>query len=172
MRILSLVVVIIGFVFLVAAITGYLIDPKYESEQEVILDYSQQSVWNVLNDFENMAQGKKDVESVDLLGRYLNLYAWVENLDNGGFRRYRQVLKEENSRMIIEMTDSSNGLVGTWEFNFSRVDSETLIKVKQSSINNSIISRGFRFYFGRDKEAKEWIKFFRVRLYNSLLTTP
>jgi len=172
MKILSFTIIVISFIYLVAGITGYIISPEFETEQEVLLDYSEQSVWNVLNDIQGIPEGKRGTDSVDILGKYLNLYAWIENHTSGNFSRYRQVLKEDKERLIIEMTDSSYGLTGTWEFNISTLDGKTLIKVKQNSTNTSIIGRGFRFYFGRDKETKEWIKFLRVRLFNRLLTTP
>jgi hypothetical protein len=172
MRILSFTIIFVATIFFIAFFTGYIINPNYESETKVLLGYSKSSVWNALNDIENLHHAKKDVISIDVLGKYLNFYAWVENLKNDGFRRYRQVYKDTNSKLIIEMTDSSYGLTGTWEFDLKESDGDTLLTIKQKTTNESIIGRGFRYYFGRDKETKEWIKHLRVTLFERLLTTP
>lgn len=171
MRALSLVISVLAFIFLVLIVTGYLIGPDYYEEQQFIVDYSPQNVWEILTDVENIKQGKNDIESIEIAGKYLNLYVWYENLEHGGYRKYRHNLKEENKRLIIEMTESSYSVTGTWEFDISEHDNKTLIKITENSTNTSIIGRGFRFFFGRDKETKDWIKFIRVRLFNRLLTT-
>lgn len=165
------IVILIGILFGIATVTGYLVDENYQNEETIILDYEPRNVIAVLSELDYFEEGKKDVISIDYLGKYLNLYAWRENLKSGGFRRYRQVEKE-NDRIVIEMVESSYGVTGTWEFSIERKDQKTFVKIIENSKYESILRRGFYFYLGMNKETNDWIKFIRVRLFNRLLTTP
>lgn len=165
------IVIFIACVFFVAMVTGYFVDENYQNEETLILDYEPRNIIGVLSEIENYEEGKSDVISVDLLGKYLNLYAWRENLKSGGFRRYRQVEKTDN-KIVIEMTESSYGVTGIWEFEIVEERGDSLVYIREKSNYESILRRGFYFYLGMNKETTDWIKFIRVRLFKRLLTTP
>jgi len=171
LKIFSLTLAIIGFIFFSALITGYVIGPDYSGEETMIVNYSVNEVWSVLNEIDKIPEDNPKIVSVDILGKYLNLYAWEEKLKNGGFRKYRQNSKEENEKMIIEMTGSSYGVTGIWEFILEPQNNDTKITIIEKSNNISIVGRGARYYFGRNEETARWAKFIRVRLFKRLLTT-
>lgn len=171
MRVIYSLGLVIGFFVLVVVVTGYVVGENYSGKETFTIDFSKNNIYSVLTDIQNIQTGKKDIESIEVLGRSLNLYAWKENLNNGGYRIYRQTLRDRDQRFIIEMTESSYNVTGTWEFVLEREDSQTKVTIIENSKNTSILNRGVRFYFGRNKETKDWIKFIRVRLFNNLLTT-
>jgi hypothetical protein len=152
-------------------VTGYFVSEDYSGEESMVIDYEARNVRAVLLEVEKMHEGKRDAVSVEVLGKYLNLYAWVEHLKDGGYRRYRQ-LKKERDLIVFEMTESSYGVSGIWEFLISEEGGKTKITIKEDSKNTSLFHRGLYFYLGRNKETKDWQKFIRVRLFSRLLTTP
>jgi len=171
LKILSLTLSVVGTVFIVILVTGYLVNEEYKGEKQMLVDYEPLHVMKILTEFNNMEEGKRDVKSMELTGKYLGLYAWKENLKNGGFRRYRQIEKTEN-KIVVEMTESTYGVTGTWEFKINREVGRTKITIREDSICKNILRRGLLFYLGRDKETTDWMKFIRVRLFKRLLTTP
>ena len=164
-------IIFIGFIFFFALVTGYFVDEKFQNEETLILDYEPRNIVGVLTETEYFEEGKNDVVSVDLLGKYLNLYAWIENLKSGGFRKYRHLVISDN-KVAIELVESSYGVTGTWEFEIRKDDSKSIVTIRENSNYESIIRRGFYFYLGMKKETNDWTKFIRVRLFKRLLTTP
>jgi hypothetical protein len=175
MRVLSLVLAFVGLIYLVIIITGYLIGPDNFQEKTFEVDYSAQSVWDVLDDI-NRFELKREVKNIEILGRYQDLFAWIENLERGGFKRYRQVLKQESldrdRKLEIEITQSSFGLTGTWTFELDEEKDVTVIKITEDSTTDSVFHRGYRFYLGQDIEVKYWERFIRSQLFQRLITTP
>jgi hypothetical protein len=169
-RIFSLTLSVIVFILIVAVITGYMSGGDYEGEYNFIIQERKSEVWDILVDIENYSKGKKDVSFVELR-RYQNLYAWTEILDNNSFRKYRQIEKDEGNKLVIEMTDSSDTMKGTWEFSLYEKNQQTYIKIKEKSNVSSIVRAGFMFYFGRDRETQRWVKYMKIRIFGRLLST-
>ena len=171
-RVFYLVIGVVAFALIIITATGYIVGEDQQFEEVLVVDYLPENVWAVMTELDNFDRGKRDIEYVEVLGKYLNLYAWIEHTKSGGFRRYRQVEKIEDEKIVIEMTDSSYGVTGRWTFELLPVSSKTRVTIKESSKYTSILYRGFQFYFGLNKESRNWNKFIRVRLFNRLLTTP
>ncbi len=172
LRIFSLIFATIGFIYLVLFVTGYLIPEEYNNETTFSVDFSPRDIILVLTDVEKIPDGKSEVDSVEILGKYRNLYSWIENLNTKNYRKFRHIKIVENKEVVIEMTESSYGVTGSWVFIFDEKENDTEVTIIEKSKNQSILNRGVRFYFGQNKETNDWLKLIRVRLFGLLLTTP
>lgn len=171
-RILSLTVVTILFITALFYFTGYLVSGYYYGENEFIVEYRKNEVWEILTDIEKLNRGRSRVTNIKDIVTYKNLYAWTEELKYNGFRRYRQIERVEGEKLTIEMTESSTKMTGTWTFDIYESDQQTYVKITEKShIDNNLLS-GYLYYFGRDRETKEWEKFIKTRLFGLLLVKP
>ncbi len=171
-RILSLVFAIVIFVGGLILIVGYTTLPSYNSSTTFEVGYSPELVWQELIKIQLIPSRKGDVVSVNVLEEYGKLIAWQENLRNGGYRIYRMNERQENSRLVLELTDSSYGLTGIWTFDLRSNNNKTDVTITEQSVLGDLKLRGYRVLFGRDHDLLVWVKYIKVSLLQSLLVTP
>ena len=171
-RALSLLLSVLAAITLAVFGAGYATNPEYTDSLYVNLDYSPDTVWAELVNIEKSNIKKSDVTSVEVFDRYGKLIAWRENLKDGGYRIYRMNEREEGRRLVIELTESSYGLKGTWSFQLQPSLGTTELLIKEESRLDNIWDRGKRYYFGRNHDLLVWIKYIRVGLVERLITTP
>ncbi len=172
LRVLSLVVSFMALAGLAVLIAGYFSPPSYQNTAVTEASFTTELTWNELVDFEAAPRKKTDVESVDIVDQYGKLYAWKENLKNGGYRIYRMNQRIDDQRLVIELTDSSYGLTGIWTFDLEKTSNGTKVTITEDSNLTDIKLRGYRYFFGRNHDLLVWIKYIKVGLTNQLLTTP
>jgi hypothetical protein len=151
---------------------GYATNPEYNDSLYVNLDHSPEAVWAELVGIENATVKKSDVRSVEIFDRYGKLVAWKETLTNDGYRIYRMKERDEGRRLVIELTESSYGLTGTWTFQLQPSLGSTELLIREESKLDNIWDRGKRYYLGRNHDLLVWIKYIRVGLVDRLITTP
>jgi hypothetical protein len=151
---------------------GYFTKPEYQNSTTIQVPYSLELTWQELVKIKDIPSLKSDVASVTIIEEYANLIAWKENLTNGGYRIYRMNDREENKKLVIELTDSSYGLNGTWTFELSPSSENTQVKISEKSTLDDIKIRGLRVIFGRDYDLLVWVKCIKVGLVQALLITP
>lgn len=171
-KIINYLLIVIGIGVLGILVAGYVSGEGYYGKSQLFVSYSPEAVWEVLTDIEKMPLGKNDIYSIEYLGRYNNQFAWTENLKSGGYRNWRQNLRDENKKLILELTDSSYGTTGIFEFTLSQDRNNTVLEIVEDTSNKNIFIRGWDAIFGRNVETRRWQKFVRVRLFGNLLTTP
>ena len=171
-KVLSVVLSVVIFALLSIGIAGYVSNPEYVSSTTFEIDQSPENIWKELIDVRQSDIKKGDVESVDIVETYGELVAWQENLKNGGYRRYRMTYRVENQNLVIELTDSSYGLTGTWYFVLEQNGKTTKITINEESRLTDFKIRGFRYFFGRNHDLLVWVKYIKVGVLERLLTTP
>lgn len=171
LRIVSLLASILLTVCIAIGIAGYLISPKYVHTEYFQSTYSAQVTWQELIAINNIPKQKNDVTSVEVVGQYGKLLAWKENLKNGGYRIYRMNERIENQKLVLELTNSTNGLSGIWTFTLEPNTSGTFVAIDADTTLDNLPLRGYRFFFGRNHEELVWIKFLNVGLTNHLINT-
>lgn len=171
-RVLSLLLAVLLFIGFCILGAGYATNPAYSESIIVNLQNTPDLVWAELIDVESARIKKSDVESVEIVDRYGKLLAWRESLTNGGYRLYRMNERLEGKRMVIELTDSSYGLTGTWTFQLSRAADGTELVIKEESTLTDIKVRGMRYFTGRNHDLLVWVKYIRVGLVQRLISTP
>ena len=171
-KILSLVLTVVALCFGTLYIVGYTTPEEYSKEITFIADYSPQLTWRELINIKNIKDRKSDVESVEMLEEFGRLVAWKENLDSGGFRIYRMNNFSEFKSITFELTESTYGLTGYWNFILEPEDNHTKVTIVENSTNTNTLLRGYRVIFNRDHELFVWQKYIKVGLVQTLLNTP
>lgn len=171
-RVFSAVIAILSLVSVVIFATGYIVNPKYEGEMVMIVNYPKDEVFSVLTNIDAIPRRKKDVVSVEKIATYRNLIAWREEMSFNRFRKYRMIERKENERLKIEMTESSFDMNGTLEFILSDSGDSTQVKIIESSSLKSTFTRGYRFYLSRNFESQSWSNMISAGLFDNLLHTP
>lgn len=171
LKIISYLASILLIFSLIILITGYFSNPNFNGETEWSVDYSREIVWDILVDIEKVPEKKRDVENVEIIGKYFDLYAWRENLRSDGFRKYRMVEVDEPRYLKLELTESSYQMTGFWEFTLTEDGGVTTIKIREESKLDSVWKRGVQFYLGRDFELNAWARYVRSGLFDRLLST-
>jgi hypothetical protein len=172
LRILSLILAVVivcgGVIFLL----GYTTSPSYKNSITFEVFYSPELTWKELLNIKDTPRRKPDVVSIDILEEFGKLTAWKENLKSGGYRIYRMNKREENKRLILELTESSYGLTGIWTFELDPAkDNNTQITIYEESTLTDFKRRGYRVIMGREYDLLLWQKYIKVGLVQALLNT-
>lgn len=172
LRIFSLILTVIILAGGAILITGYTTLPSYSDSVTFEVPYSPQVTWQELLNIQDMPRRKSDVTSVNVLEEFGKLIAWQENLTHGGYRIYRMNEREENKKLVLELTDSSYGLTGIWTFELTTEGNKTFVTISEKSVLSDFKRRGYRVFFGRNHDLLVWEKYIKVGLVQSLLLTP
>jgi hypothetical protein len=170
-KILSLSVSVGIFIFLLFLVTGHLNGEYYSGEYEFTVQDKKDEVWEILTNYNDFAKARNKVELIEVTGKFGGLVAWKENLEGGGYRKYRQIAKDDGQRLVIEMTESSYNTTGTWEFILTEYNDLTYVKIIENSKVTSPLKVGYMYYFGRNKETLEWVKLVKLRILGRLIST-
>ncbi len=171
-RILSLVLTVALLCIGILYVVGYMNPAEYQGEIKFTVDYSPELTWRELINIKEISNRKQDVESAEVLEEFGRLVAWKENLKNGGYRIYRMNNYSEPRTLTIELTESSYGLTGYWNFLLEPQDKNTQVTIVENSTNTNILLRGYRVIFNRNHDLFVWQKYIRVGLVQTLLLTP
>lgn len=171
-RVLSGVILFVAVLSALVWVFGYFSDPYYEGELKEYFVERRPIVWQSLTNAESFAELKRDVKDVTVLESDNGLIKWKEDLKGGGYRIY-QILERKNPyRYIVELEESSYGLVGKWEFFLSQSSDGTLVEIKEESTTDNIWIRGINTIRGKDVNLKNQLKVLRVALFRRLIDSP
>jgi hypothetical protein len=172
LRILSLIISVIVVVWSIIFFTGYNTNEYYQNTIVFTTSNNIFTTWQQLVNFKQIPERKKDVVSVDILEEYGRLVAWQENLKNGGYRIYRTNKRTENKELILELTESTEGLTGVWTFELEPSGTETIVTISEQSKLTKVLRRGYYRIFNQKHNLLVWQKYIKVGLVQSLLNTP
>ncbi|MEN9921391.1 MAG: putative signal peptide protein [Candidatus Parcubacteria bacterium] len=172
LRILSLIIAVVLVIWGILFLTGYNASPEYENSISFTVANSPMLTWQQMLDIKDTPNRKSDVKSIEILEEYGKLIAWKENLKNGGHRTYRMNKRIENQELVLELTESTEGLTGVWTFTFQKEDADTFISISEKSKLTNTLSRGYHTILGREYNLLVWQKYIKVGLVQALLNTP
>lgn len=172
LRILSLIISILVIAIGIILVLGYNTPPTYKNSITFEVPYSISLTWQELLNINDIPKRKRDVKSVEVLEEFGKLIAWQENLTMGGHRIYRMNKRDEEKKLVLELTDSSYGLSGIWTFDLSTNENKTIITISEDSTLTDIKRRGYRAILGREYDLLVWQKYIKVGLVQTLLTIP
>jgi hypothetical protein len=172
LKIFYLILSLIVTAGIIVVIAGGTAEPKYQGELAFELSYPISLVWQELLNINEVAKRKTDVESVQILEEFGKLSAWQENLKNGGYRIYRMNKREEEKKLVLELTESSYGLTGIWTFELEKNANDTTVYIYEESTLTDIKRRGYRTILGRRGiDLIIWQKYLKTGLFQALLKT-
>lgn len=172
LKLLSLTIVVVGFLIALVMVLGYSEPLSYEGTLTENFDDNRDIVWNTLNNIESVPDKKPDVVSVEFLSNERGVVSWREELERGGFRVYKTLEKITPSRLVIELIESSNGVTGIWTYELKKNGTSTEVKISETSKTDNVWIRGINKIRGKDVYLLKEMKYIRVGLFQNLLTKP
>jgi hypothetical protein len=81
--------------------------------------------------------------------------------------------REEEKKLVLELTESSYGLTGIWTFELEKNANDTTVYIYEESTLTDIKRRGYRTILGRRGiDLIIWQKYLKTGLFQALLKTP
>ncbi|TGK25929.1 SRPBCC family protein [Leptospira yasudae] len=159
LRILAgLAVLVIGFFLL-----GIFADPKFEGEISETINAPVDKVYQHLLNLEAIPKYRPEVTEVVLEGKSAKGYPiWKEGTDMGGYIHFEMLEREENSRVRIEMKESSFGMKGIWDYKLKAEGNKTKITISETSEVSSIPIRSIFSLVGKDANLKKEIEILKT----------
>jgi hypothetical protein len=142
MRFLKVILVVLGVVTVGFFVTGIATPKEFHAQLSVSLPASKIRVWNMLTDIKHLPERRKDVTKIEMLGLNSkeNPY-WKEYAGKDQFMVFEMANQEYPNRMVINMTESTFGMTGSWTYQLDGNDSITNLTVTEDSKIQSYITR-------------------------------
>lgn len=151
---------------------GVLAPQAYQGEKKATFTDTSVDIWRNLTSLETIARRKPDVERVEQLSENYEAVVWREHLKNGGTRTYRVLEREAPNHFKVELFQSSDGITGTWTYDFLETENYTIVEVREESLNQNVWKRAWHTILGRSILLRREIKSLRVSLFDRLIQTP
>lgn len=167
-KVLSLTVIVAIVLCGIVYIVGYQANPEFSGSETVIFDASIDDTWNVITNVQWITTIKEKVDRVQLTNNEGT--SWAE-IDRGGAIRYYSIIeKNKPKRYLVELTESTSGLTGTWRYDLHELeDKQTQVTITEMSTNRSVFNRGIETFRGRDVHIQQAFKSIRVGIFEQLL---
>lgn len=147
----GIVALAIGFVLL-----GVFAEPKFEGEITGTINAPVEKVYRHLLDLKSIPKYRKEVTEVIADGKNEKGYPiWREGTDMGGYIHFEMLDQEENTRVRLQMKESSFGMKGIWEYRLKAEGTKTKIQILESSENSSVWIRSIFSIVGRNANLKK-----------------
>jgi len=172
LKLLSLTLVVVGFLAFLVMILGYSEPISYEGTLTERFDDKREVVWTILNSIEEIQTRKPDVIAVNFLSTERGIVSWREDLENGGFRVYKTLEKTTPSRLVVELLESSYGVTGVWTYTLVQSGTMAEVTITEKSKTDNVWVRGINKIKGRNIYLVKEMKYIRVGLFQNLLTKP
>jgi hypothetical protein len=171
LKILSMTLIVVFFLYSVVYIFGYVAQEEYSGSITEHMDESPDVIWKIINDIPLYKFRKKDVENIEVTEKFRGLTAWREFYSPDEFRLMRTVERRDNQLLKVEILENPRGLTGTWTYILQQDSTGTNVTVKEESVNTDTFRRGLDQLRGRDIHIKNELKWIRVAIFQLLLTT-
>ncbi|MCB1191549.1 MAG: SRPBCC family protein [Leptospiraceae bacterium] len=161
---MKIVWIIIGvfFVLLIALLSiGFVSSKEFKGELVAEVDGSEEQVWKLLNDIENLPSRRKEIVKIELLEQNptAGYIKWKEYTDMGGYILFEVMEKNPPHRLVLNMKESTFGMTGIWVYELNPADEgKTLVTISESSTLDNFMLRILFAFIGRDANLKEEVK--------------
>ncbi len=151
---LAIFILVFGVAFCALSL-GFFADTNYKGNEFVVLPYSADQVWTVLDDTERYSSSCHEVKSMRMLPSDENgLKSWEENTGLWGTMTYQIRESIPAQKMVIEMTRSDFGLSGFWTFLLTEENNTTKIELQEESEARELPMRSILSILGRKGNMK------------------
>ncbi|EKR72614.1 SRPBCC family protein [Leptospira noguchii] len=135
---------------------GAFANPKFEGNISATVNAPVERVFQHLLNLEEIPKYRKEVIHVILEGKNTKGYPiWKEEVDMGGYIHFEMTEREENSRVRVEMKESSFGMKGSWDYKLQSDGNKTKITINEVSEVSSIPIRAIFMIVGKDANLKK-----------------
>lgn len=174
MRARKIIYTLVTFIVLLVVfyLIGVLAPQAYEGEKKATFTDTSADIWKNLTTLETIQYRKPDVERVEQLSESYESVVWREYLRNGGTRTFKVLEREAPNHFKVERFQSSDGVTGTWTYDFLETDEYTIVTIREESLNQNVWKRAWYTLMGRSILLRREVKSLRVSLFDRLLQTP
>lgn len=150
----SLFLAFVGLVW----ISGLLLPAQYMGKVSGQIDAPAETVWARLHDLNAIPLRHPEIIRVEKLeNTQSGIVKWSTVSDSGVHAVFESQDDLPNRKMIVRMTESSQGLFGVWEYQISG-NEMTLLTITEKSETSNIFQRALAGFGGRDARLKKEFK--------------
>ena len=163
MKVLRVVLVVLAVVSIGFLITGIAAPKDFQGQVTVALPATKAKIWDNLVTIELLPQKRKEIKRVEILGLNTkgNRY-WKEYAANSQWMIFELLEQDYQSKMTVNMQESTFGMSGTWSYILTPIDSNnTNFTVIENTHIDNILVRAYVTITGRDKFLKDEIKYMK-----------
>jgi hypothetical protein len=149
-RTLLILLIIPVSLMLLILVAGLVSGRAYEGSRAAVVNAPPDSVWQFVNDTRRYCSFRHEVSAVELdTTAPKDMPRWTENTGLAGTISMAVIRRVAPSYLEVEMTRSSFGLSGFWQFCFAPVPEGTYVLITERSSADGIVMRGILSLLGR-----------------------
>jgi len=169
MKILSRILIVLLFVLL-ALLTvflglGLMTPEGYTGSFGKEINASQDKVWLILTDVENLPNVREEINSVEVLSTkdgYVDVwkeYAYTAVRDY--FMKLKTVERTPKTKLVYKTMETNNGIEGEWTYELeNRGTNRCYVRISENSKATNLLLRSYMKFSGRDMFLKSIYSFF------------
>ena len=154
-RIVILLIVLIGTVFLI----GALLPEEHRASRTLVTKQSPQALWDAINDHATETQWRTDVASVTSLGERDGKPVWQETYKDGNKVTLITTEAKPPARIVRELTDLEGPFSGRWEIDIRPTPAGSNITVTEiGKVSNPFFRFVSKFIIGHTTFMERYLK--------------
>ena len=168
MKILSRILIVLLFVLL-ALLTvflglGLMTPEAYTGSLGKELNVSQDKVWSILTDVENLPNIREEINSVEVLSTkdgYVDVWKEYSYTAVGDyFMKLKTVERTPKTKLVVKTIETNAGLEGEWTYELEKRGADKCyVRISENSKATNLLLRSYMKFSGRDMILKREFDF-------------
>ncbi len=161
-RILAIILVILLAFTAVFLVLGLMSPKEYKGSLGKEINVSQDKLWDILTDIENVPNVREEIHSVEVLSSSNGkVDMWNEYIAGGSkFFKFKITERVPKTKLSNKILESNVGIEGGWTYELeNRGPNKTFVRMTEDSKATDLFMRGYMKIFGRDMVLKNEFEF-------------
>jgi len=151
---LSLIIVILAM--------GLMTPEEYTGSLGKEINTSQDKVWSVLTDIDNLPNVREEISSVEVLSTkdgYVDV--WKEYISGANrFIKLKVIERTPKTKLVMKVLETNIGMEGVWSYELeNRGANKCYLRISEDSKATNLLLRSYMKFSGRDMVLKNEFEF-------------